>query len=249
MSEAITIEEEAARLQELTASYDHSPFDIKMRDYMMRTFQPFFRDGKCLQVGCAHGDQTTLLCERFGDVTVVEPADEFIRYTQSRVGDRARFVRAMIEDWDTADRFDTILFSHVLEHVIDPVLVLRKLSSLLTPNGRLFVVVPNGYAASRQIAVKMGVLSHLGDLSIADVNAGHRRVYMLDTLVRDVRAAGMKAVQTGGIFFKPLANFQFNALMGGPLIGDDFMEACFELGREHPSLSASIYAVAEAAGA
>ena len=50
---------------------------------------------------------------------------------------------------------------------------------------------------------------------------------------------------TGGIFFKPLANFQFDALMGGPLIGEAFMEGCYQLGKEHPTFCASIYLVAE----
>ena len=49
--------------------------------------------------------------------------------------------------------------------------------------------------------------------------------------------------QTGGIFFKPLANFQLNALIGGPLIGDAFLEGCYELGKERPDGCASIYTV------
>jgi len=237
---------EYARLNSVTGSYGEgaAPFDAAMRGYMMRTFAPFFRDGPCLQVGCAHGDQTSLLVERFDDVTVVEPTLEFIVETRRRVGDRARFVEVLIEDYDTDQRFETILFSHVLEHVADTAVVLAKLASLLTPTGRLFVVVPNAEAPSRRIAVKMGVLDHLEALSAADVAAGHRRVYRLDTLCRDVRAAGLPIEHTGGIFFKPLANFQLDALIGGPLIGDDFLEGCYQLGREDACACASIYVVA-----
>ena len=74
--------------------------------------------------------------------------------------------------------------------------------------------------------------------------AGHRRVYRLDMLCRDVHEAGLEIRQTGGIFFKPLANFQFNSLMGGPLIGEAFMEGCYLLGREESSACSSIYVVA-----
>jgi len=49
----------------------------------------------------------------------------------------------------------------------------------------------------------------------------------------------------GGIFFKPLANFQFDALIGGPVISEAFLEGCFQLGKEHPSFCASIYVIAE----
>jgi 2-polyprenyl-3-methyl-5-hydroxy-6-metoxy-1,4-benzoquinol methylase len=238
--------QEFDRLSSVIESYgdEVGPFDARMRDYMMRTFELYFRDGKCLQVGCAHGDQTSLLLKRYSDLTVVEPTEEFIAHTRRRVGDRARFVQALVEDFSTEDRYEAIFFSHVLEHVIDPVAVLSALGNLLTPTGRLYIVVPNAEAPSRRIAVKMGALKHLEDLSVSDIAAGHRRVYRLDTLCRDAQQADLSIEHSGGIFFKPLANFQFDALIGGPLIGDDFMEGCYALGKEHPTMCASIYVIA-----
>jgi 2-polyprenyl-3-methyl-5-hydroxy-6-metoxy-1,4-benzoquinol methylase len=243
-------DDELTHLKAVTGSYGEqiAPFDATMRHYMMRTFAPFFRDGKCLQVGCAHGDQTTLLLERYSDVTVVEGAREFIDYTRARVGDRVLFVEGLVEDFQTDARYETIFFSHVLEHVADPVLALGKLGELLTPTGRLYVVVPNGEAASRRIAVKMGALTHLEAMSPGDIAAGHRRVYRLDTLCRDTLAAGLMVAESGGIFFKPLANFQFDALIGGPLISEAFMEGCYLLGKEHPSMTASIFVIAQRRG-
>jgi 2-polyprenyl-3-methyl-5-hydroxy-6-metoxy-1,4-benzoquinol methylase len=247
MADTAAEQSEQERLSAVIASYgeSYSPFDAKMREYMMRAFEPFFRDGACLQVGCAHGDQTSLLLDRFQHVTVVEGAPEFIHIARARVGDRATFVEALIEDFETDQRFDTILFAHVLEHVVDPVVALRKLGELLTPTGRLFLVVPNAEAASRRIAAKMNALTHLEALSPDDIAAGHRRVYRLDTLCRDTREAELKIVHSGGIFFKPLANFQLNQLMGGPLVSDAFMEGCYQLGFEHATFCASIYVVAE----
>jgi 2-polyprenyl-3-methyl-5-hydroxy-6-metoxy-1,4-benzoquinol methylase len=238
---------ERQRLEDVVASYGgaYAPFDTAMRGYMMRTLAPHFRDGPCLQVGCAHGDETSHLAERFADLTVVEPARAFLESAAARAPPSVRFVEGLVEDFETDRRFEAIFFSHVLEHVEDPVACLKRLSELLSPTGRLFVVVPNAEAASRRIAVKMAVLEHLETLSVADVAAGHRRVYRLDTLIADARRAGLGIADTGGIFFKPLANFQFDALMGGPLIGEAFMEGCYELGKEHPTFCASIYLVAE----
>jgi len=239
---------EQSRLEAVVEGYGEgaAPFDAAMRGYMMRTFEPFFREGPCLQVGCAHGDQTSLLLDRFDDVTVVEPVAEFIAHARHRTGDRARFVEALVETYQTEQRFQTIIFSHVLEHVADPQGALATLGRLLAPGGRLFVVVPNAEAPSRRIAVKMRVLDHLEALSADDLAAGHRRVYRLDTLCRDIAGAGLKTVHTGGIFFKPLANFQLNGLIGGPLMADAFLEGCFQLGREDAASCASIYGVTEA---
>jgi 2-polyprenyl-3-methyl-5-hydroxy-6-metoxy-1,4-benzoquinol methylase len=238
---------ERQRLDEVVASYGeaYAPFDTAMRGYMMRALAPHFRDGACLQVGCAHGDQTSLLAERFADLTVVEPARAFLQLAAAIAPPSVRFVESLIEDYRADRLFHTILFSHVLEHVAAPVACLARLGEMLAPGGRLLVVVPNAEAASRRIAVKMGVLEHLESLSEADVAAGHRRVYRLDTLTADARRAGLGVVDTGGIFFKPLANFQFDALIGGPLIGEAFLDGCYELGKEHPTFCASIYLAAQ----
>jgi 2-polyprenyl-3-methyl-5-hydroxy-6-metoxy-1,4-benzoquinol methylase len=39
--------------------------------------------------------------------------------------------------------FDVILFSHVLEHLIDPTETIRKLLSYLKPNGKIIIALPN----------------------------------------------------------------------------------------------------------
>ena len=74
-------------------------------------------------------------------------------------------------EYETEQRFDSIFIVHVLEHLIDPVTVLKRAGELLAPGGRLFLIVPNGAAASRQIAVKMQILPTLASLSEADVKA------------------------------------------------------------------------------
>lgn len=237
---------EQERLDKIAPDYDFAPFDTQMRDYMMRALAPFLTSGPALEMGCLHGEFTQILADHFPDLTVVEAVAEFIERTRKRVPPRVQFVQSLFEDYSPKAQFDAIFSLHILEHLQDPVGILSKAKSFLTPGGRLFLVVPNGNAPSRQIAVKMGVLPHLAALSEADIKHGHRRVYFLDTLARDAQAAGLKVIHRGGIFFKPLANFQFDALMGGPLISDAFMEGCYQLGFEHPTLCASIFVVCEA---
>jgi len=41
-------------------------------------------------------------------------------------------------------RFDLILLSHVIEHVLDPVAVLRRVGELLAPQGKIVLTTPNG---------------------------------------------------------------------------------------------------------
>jgi 2-polyprenyl-3-methyl-5-hydroxy-6-metoxy-1,4-benzoquinol methylase len=49
--------------------------------------------------------------------------------TRAKVGDRAQFVEALLEDFKTERRFETIVFSHVLEHVENASAALAKLAN------------------------------------------------------------------------------------------------------------------------
>lgn len=238
--------DEKGRLQAIASQYDESPFDSAMRGYMLRSLFPWLRSGRALQVGCFHGDFTVELAKSYEDLTVVDATKEFLEHTRSRVGRPVKCHLGLFEEYESSERYDAIFLVHILEHVTEPVPFLDKARRLLGPGGRVYVIVPNGSAASRRIAVKMRVLPTLDALSEADRKHGHRRVYFFDTLQNDVVGAGLSVVGCGGIFFKPLANFQFDGLMGGKYISAAFMEGCYRLGAELPELCASLYVVGEA---
>lgn len=238
---------ELAHVNEIAEDYVESPFDARMRGYMMRTLAPWMplaKDARALQLGCFHGDLTLNLALAYEDLTVVDGAQKFLDHTRRRVREGVTFECCLFERYTPRRRFDAVFIVHVLEHLMDPVTVLASAREYLAPGGKLFLVVPNGGAASRQIAVKMGVLPELSVLSKSDVQHGHRRVYFLDTLERDVRSAGLSVVASGGVFFKPLANFQLDALAGTHLVSEAYMEGCYELGKKYPDLCASIFVVA-----
>jgi 2-polyprenyl-3-methyl-5-hydroxy-6-metoxy-1,4-benzoquinol methylase len=140
-------------------------FDYLMHRYMLRSFMPYIRGGSALEMGSYQGDFTALLAEHFDDLTVVEAASNLIEKTKARVsvtkgGGRVAFYHGTFETVELNRNFDSIFLMHTLEHLDDPVGVLRRVNSWLSDSGALFLVVPNADAASRQIAVKMGLISH-----------------------------------------------------------------------------------------
>jgi 2-polyprenyl-3-methyl-5-hydroxy-6-metoxy-1,4-benzoquinol methylase len=220
-------------------------FDGVLRRYVMRALDPFFRPGKALEMGCYKGDVTELIAARYADLTVIEASDELVAVAKARLGGRARFINSTFEAAAVTDRYDAIFLIHTLEHLDDPTLVLRRVNGWLAPAGRLFIVVPNANAPSRQIAVQMGLIPHNSAVTESERIHGHRTTYSLDTLEREALAAGLRVVQSGGVFFKPLANYQFDKLMGGDVITDAYLEGCYRLGQHYPDLCASIYVVCE----
>lgn len=220
-------------------------FDV-MHPYMIRSFEPFFRPGSALELGSYKGDFTRRLLPYFDDITCVEASDQAIVEAKQQLGDRVTFIESLFEDVELPRTYDNVVLTHVLEHLDDPVGVLRRINDeWLSDTGRLFLVCPNANAPSRQIAVKMGLISHNAAVTPAEAEHGHRRTYALDTLESDAVAAGLKVVQRSGIFFKALANFQWDQLLGTDIISEEYLDGCFQLGQVYPDLCSSIVLVCE----
>lgn len=220
-------------------------FDV-MHPYMIRSFEPFFRPGSLLELGSFKGDFTRRLKEYFDDITCVEVSDEAIDDARRKLGDGVQFVHTMFETATLPRRYDNIVLTHVLEHLDDPVRVLKRVNDeWLAEGGRFFLVCPNANAPSRQIAVKMGLITHNNAITAAEEAHGHRITYSLDTLERDAVAAGLKVVHRSGIFFKALANFQWDSLLQTDIISKEYLEGCYQLGQIYPDLCSSIFLMCE----
>lgn len=225
-------------------------FDLDvMHPYMISSFEPFFNEGSVLELGSFKGDFTKRLLARFDDVTCVEASNVAIETAKSRLGNKVKFVNSLFETAPLPAQYDNVVLTHVLEHVDDPVLVLKRVNDeWLAEGGRLFLVCPNANAPSRQIAVKMGLITHNAAVTPAEAQHGHRRTYSLDTLERDAVAAGLKVIHRSGIFFKAMANFQWDRLLKTDIISKEYLEGCYKLGQQYPDLCASIFLLCERGG-
>jgi 2-polyprenyl-3-methyl-5-hydroxy-6-metoxy-1,4-benzoquinol methylase len=177
----------------------------------------------------------------------VEASCDALAEAKARHGHKVEFVHSLFETATLPRRYDNIVLTHVLEHLDDPVRVLKRINDeWLAEGGRFFLVCPNANAPSRQIAVKMGLISHNAAVTPAESEHGHLITYSLDTLERDVVAAGLKVVHRSGIFFKALANFQWDRLLQTDIISPEYLEGCYQFGQIYPDLCSSIFLLCEA---
>jgi 2-polyprenyl-3-methyl-5-hydroxy-6-metoxy-1,4-benzoquinol methylase len=231
-----------------TANHNYAysfDFDI-MHRYMLKSFIPFFREGNLLELGSFKGNFTQRFLPYFEDITCVEASDEAIAIAKKELGDKVKFINSLFEIATLPTKYDNIVLTHVLEHLDDPISVMKRINEeWLSDDGRFFLVCPNANAPSRQIAVKMGLISHNSAVTPAEKEHGHRITYTLDTLERDAKAAGLHVVHRSGIFFKALANFQWDRLLNTDIISPEYLEGCYQLGQQYPDLCSSIFLMCE----
>src|SRR5262249_16497031 len=150
----------------------------------------FLGNGKhVLELGCGSGHMSRTLCDRDCPVVGIEidrPAAEAAAEHCRRV------IAADLDylDFDHEigpDRFDVIVAADVLEHLKDPVSVLKGLRQFLSPQGYLVTSIPNVAHLSVRLALLQGRFPY-GANGVLDRT--HLRFFTLESIERLLDDAG-----------------------------------------------------------
>ncbi len=224
---------------DLTASFytdGQLDFDRALIGYRYRTLKPHLQGPYGLELGSAEGVMTQMLVHDFDHLTIVDGAKTLLDMVPAHPN--LTKIHALFEDFVPSHRFNTVIIEHVLEHVADPVALMRKAATWAAPGAVLCLGVPNGHSFHRLAAVKMGILKNPCDLNERDQALGHRRVYTPDTFRADIEHAGLTIQTMGGVFFKPLSNGQIQNDWTPQMI-----EGFYQLGHDFPENAAEIFAI------
>ncbi len=107
-----------------------------------RGLLPWAGRGRALDVGCGAGNNLLSLQEQGWDVSGVDASAVAVARARARFGDRVRL--GDLGSMAYPDRtFDTVLFSHVLEHLHGPQPLLKEVWRILDWDGRVVILCPN----------------------------------------------------------------------------------------------------------
>jgi len=239
----------------------HSEYNHYLAQYKVKSCLEHARGTSLLDIACGDGLMTEAFASHFQRVVGVDASSKHLALARERVAN-AEFHESLIEELGINEKFDSVFMLDLLEHVVDPIAVLRKAASFLSKDGVLIVHVPNANAINRRLAVLMGTLESCEELSPFDLNiAGHRRSYTMETLLVDIEKAGLKVDSTGGVFYKMLSTPQMDWFLKNGLweegefgwgrVGaekrdwkSEFCRASYELGKEQPEDCNIIFACA-----
>jgi 2-polyprenyl-3-methyl-5-hydroxy-6-metoxy-1,4-benzoquinol methylase len=222
-------------------------FDIKMRYKIIKNLEESINIkiiNNILEVGCFEGQMTSILNDIFKNIDVVEPSIECIekiKYNYKNIN----FINTTLENYDTEKKYDLIIICHTLEHTNDPIMALKKAKSLLSDDGYIYIIVPNGTSISRLIAHKLNIIKYPCCVTDGEKEHGHHITYDLYTLERHVHDSNLNIFKIGGIVLKIFGNKQYDDAFKYDIINDKFIDACYELGKNRPMDCASIYIIAK----
>lgn len=146
-----------------------------------------------LECGCASGYMTKYMKEQMGcDVSVVEIDDECIKKAREYANDW--YCGDLESDgwfnyYSTVGQFHQILFADVLEHLKDPLNVLRKAVKLLGYGGKIIISIPN--ICHNDILIRM-FYNHWQYTDMGLLDESHLTFWGVNELAPFVDKAGLK---------------------------------------------------------
>ena len=175
----------------------HSEYNKYLAYYKVVSCLENAKGNSLLDMPCGDGLLTKMFAEKFDRIVGVDASCTHISAARKLLPN-VEFHESLIENLELDEKFDSVFMLDVLEHVIDPVNLLKKASTFMKDDGVMIVHVPNSNAINRKLNVIMGSLKSCDELSPFDINiAGHRRSYTIESLEKEVKEAGAKKIIVG----------------------------------------------------
>ena len=195
------------------------------------------RTGSMLELGLGHGFSTEYFAKAFQRYRVLEGSQEMIdRFRERFTTEGIDITRVYFEDFETDERFDAVSMGFILEHVDDPALIIRKYARLLSPDGSIYIAVPNAESLHRRFGHAAGLLADLCALSPADLEFGHKRYFTLESLLALVEGEGLEVRKVEGLLLKPITTQQMLDLN----LDEAILQAMLKVGVSYPELCNSL---------
>lgn len=220
------------------------PTGLLMRKYVSFVLRHLAKGSEVLDIGCGDGTMTRALLAKARRVVGIDLSAECIRRARLGNGDgRIEYFWTSIEDFTTKDVFDVAIMSEVLEHVFEPISVLKKVRALLGKHGLLIMSTPNASSLVRRVeclpAVRQIYTAWRGRDPGEPISEEHFWEYTYQEIEHMLVEAGFRIMALTG-YGGLIPHFVVEAL--GWLIKEDFF---YCLGSIAPRLSAHIHIVAQ----
>lgn len=213
--------------------------NILLNWYSKRIIELTNSNESLLELGLGHGFTALNFSKFFKKHLILDGSNEIINNFKKKYPNfKSRIHETYFENFETDEKFDLIVMGFILEHVDNPVEIMKYYKQFLTPNGRMFLSVPNAEVMNRKLGKLSGLLEDVTELSENDILLGHQRFYTRETFIKDIELSGLEVVNIEGIYLKPFTTKQMLSLN----LDKSILNSLCQLGVNYPELSCGILA-------
>lgn len=137
-------------------AYDYAAEDaartslnVEKERAIVARLEPYRRTGKVLDIAAGAGRFLERFDERGFDCHATEFNEEMVAYLAAK-GFTA-YAGGLIPAAAPRGAFDIVVFTEIIEHINDPLPVLREIAALLRPGGAVYITTPNFASLERRL--------------------------------------------------------------------------------------------------
>ena len=213
--------------------------NLASQKFFIERIKHFINEKNVLEMGPADGIMTEKLDPLCECLTLLEGSSVFCNQLRNKFPN-IKIINSLFEEYFPEEKYTSIIMGHVLEHVKNPVELLRNVKGWLAPKGNIICAVPNSRSLHRQAAVLMGLLETEDSLNSSDMLHGHQRVFSPETFRNTFIKAGLKINHFGGFLIKTASNQQITDTWS-----PEMFRAFMEVGERYPDIAAEIFIISE----
>jgi 2-polyprenyl-3-methyl-5-hydroxy-6-metoxy-1,4-benzoquinol methylase len=168
---------------------------LKLKLALAQPYLPAVAKQSLLDVGCGEGFTLPFFADQGWDVLGIDASSHAIAQHHPAFVDRflAGDFRQILADFHAQRRqFSLLWLDNVLEHVIDPMQMLRLCLDLTLPGGLIMIDVPNDFSVLQQTAKERGWIDREFWVALPD----HLSYFNREGLQRLAEAAGWQHCKT-----------------------------------------------------
>ena len=213
LPETITINNLYSDIVESESKLEYEVFSSKLLTGLKKTFiikpqlnrlRKSFNQSdmpRLLDVGCSTGWITSISRDMGFDVLGIEANEKRASFGREKY--KIDIIEGYIEDIDFNEKFDAVTMFHLFEHLKDPAVILKKINSLLTADGKVLIVVPN----SKSLGVR--IFGRNYNWNVPD----HISFFSPQTITAILQSEGFDVLNISHLISPPILIYSFNSMM------------------------------------
>ena len=138
-------------------------------------------------------------------------------------------------------KFDFIILSNVLQEIEDLSSFLKGLFQICQKDTIVHLVVPNAKSFHRLLALEMGIIDSVYQLSDRNILLQQNTVFDLNSLSELLMENGFHILGTGSSFIKPFTHQQMHDMLKHNIINEVTLDGLYKMAQYMPELGSEIF--------
>lgn len=226
-------------------------YQVKYRRQKVLEILERFAHRRILEIGCGMEPLFQYIdTKQYEKYMVVEPGGVFFQNALSRAEGNEKII-CINEYLGISEQIrefgaDFIICSGLLHELEDQSDFLYQIHQACSPGTIVHLNVPNANSLHRILAMHMGMIQDLHELTERNVLYQQHSVYDLEGLEKFVTKCGFHVREKGSFFIKPFTHGQMYQMLDHAIIDEKVLDGLYELEEELPEFGSEIYVNMEA---